>query len=98
MGGRDEMGDVGDRGRGRSCRMCLTGRAEGGYRAIKGTTPLSAFGERHVENRIKATIESLGAEKEEVLEVILRMSVYAGFPTTLFGLAVYEEALKELGA
>jgi len=50
-----------------------------------------------LENRIKATIESLGAEKEEVLEVILRMSVYAGFPTTLFGLAVYEETLKDLG-
>lgn len=51
-----------------------------------------------MENRIKATIESLGAKKEEVLEIILRMSAYAGFPTTLFGLAVYEEALKELGA
>ena len=92
------MGDVGDRGRGRSCRMCLTGRAEGGYRAIKGKAPISAFGEPHVENHIKATIKSLGAKKEEVLEIILRMSAYAGFPTTLFGLAVYEEALKELGA
>ena len=92
------MGDVGDRGRGRSCRTCLTGKAEGGCRAIKGTAPISAFGEPHVENRIKATIESLEAKKEEVPEIILRMSVYAGFPTTLFGLAVYDEALKELGA
>ena len=50
-----------------------------------------------LKNHIKATIKNLGAKKEEVLEVILQMSVYGGFPTALFGLGVYEEALKELG-
>ncbi|HEX9920117.1 MAG TPA: carboxymuconolactone decarboxylase family protein [Candidatus Methylomirabilis sp.] len=50
-----------------------------------------------LKNHIKATIKNLGARKEEVLEVILQMSVYGGFPTALFGLGVYEEALKELG-
>jgi 4-carboxymuconolactone decarboxylase len=49
-----------------------------------------------LKNHIKATIKSLGAKKEEVLEVILQMSVYGGFPTVLYGLGVYEEALKEL--
>jgi len=49
-----------------------------------------------LKNHIKATIKNLGAKKEEVLEVILQMSVYGGFPTVLYGLGVYEEALKEL--
>jgi 4-carboxymuconolactone decarboxylase len=50
-----------------------------------------------LKNHIKATIKNLGAKREEVLEVILQMSVYGGFPTVLYGLGVYEEALKELG-
>lgn len=50
-----------------------------------------------LKSHIKATIQNLGATKEEVLEVILQMSVYGGFPATFFGLAVYDETLKELG-
>jgi 4-carboxymuconolactone decarboxylase len=50
-----------------------------------------------LKNHIKATLTNLGAKKEEILEVILQMSIYGGFPTTFFGLTVYEEALKELG-
>lgn len=49
-----------------------------------------------LKNHIKGTIKNLGAKKEEVLEVILQMSVYGGFPTALYGLGVYEEAMKEL--
>lgn len=50
-----------------------------------------------LKNHIKATLTHLGAKKEEILEVILQMSVYGGFPTTFFGLTVYEETLRELG-
>jgi 4-carboxymuconolactone decarboxylase len=49
-----------------------------------------------LKNHIKAILTNLGASRAEVLEVILQMSVYGGFPTTLYGLGVYEEALKEL--
>ena len=49
-----------------------------------------------LKSHIKATIQNLGATREEVLEVILQMSVYGGFPATFFGLTVYEETMKEL--
>jgi alkylhydroperoxidase/carboxymuconolactone decarboxylase family protein YurZ len=49
-----------------------------------------------LKNHIKATIKNLGAKKEEVLEVILQTSVYGGFPTVLFGLSVFEEAMADL--
>ncbi|MEW5816324.1 MAG: carboxymuconolactone decarboxylase family protein [Spirochaetota bacterium] len=38
----------------------------------------------------------LGATRQEVLEVILQMVIFAGFPTALKALPVLEEVLKEI--
>lgn len=46
----------------------------------------------HIHNALNA-----GCSKEEIIEVIIQMSVYAGFPAALNGLFVAEEVFKELG-
>ena len=46
----------------------------------------------HIKNAVNA-----GASKEEIIEVIMQMAIYAGFPAALNGLFVAEEVFKELG-
>ncbi len=45
----------------------------------------------HIHNALNA-----GASKEEIVEVILQMAVYAGFPAALNGLLVAKEAFVEV--
>lgn len=47
-------------------------------------------------DHIKGAIRQ-GAEVQEIIEVILQVSVYGGFPVALAGLRVLEETLVELG-
>lgn len=47
-------------------------------------------------DHIKGAIRQ-GAEVQEVIEVILQVSVYGGFPVALAGIRVLEETLAELG-
>lgn len=46
----------------------------------------------HVYNALNA-----GCSKEEIIEVIMQMSVYAGFPVALNGLFAVKEVLTEKG-
>ena len=41
---------------------------------------------------------NVGCSKEEIKEVILQMSVYAGFPSALNGMFAFKEVLAERGA
>lgn len=47
-------------------------------------------------DHIKGAIRQ-GAEVQEIIEVILQVSVYGGFPVALAGLRALEETLAELG-
>lgn len=47
-------------------------------------------------DHIKGAIRQ-GAEVQEIIEVILQVSVYGGFPVALAGLRALEETLVELG-
>ena len=46
----------------------------------------------HIHNALNA-----GCSKNEILETIIQMSVYAGFPAALNGLFVAEEVFREKG-
>ncbi len=46
----------------------------------------------HISNALNA-----GCSKEEIIEVIMQMSVYAGFPAALNGLFAAQEVLKARG-
>ena len=46
----------------------------------------------HIHNALNA-----GCSKEEVVEVMIQMSVYAGFPAALNALFIAEEVFKDLG-
>lgn len=46
----------------------------------------------HINNALNA-----GCTKEEIIETVMYMSVYAGFPASLNALFVVEEVLKEQG-
>ena len=46
----------------------------------------------HITHALKA-----GCSKEEVVETIMQMAVYAGFPAALNGLLTAREAFKEMG-
>ncbi len=41
---------------------------------------------------------NLGVSREEICEIILHISVYAGFPTAIQGFAVVNEVFKEVDA
>jgi 4-carboxymuconolactone decarboxylase len=47
-------------------------------------------------DHIKGAIRQ-GAEVQEIIEVILQVSIYGGFPVALAGLRVLEDTLAELG-
>lgn len=47
-------------------------------------------------DHIKGAIRQ-GAQVQEIIEVILQVSVYGGFPVALAGLRTLEETLAELG-
>lgn len=54
----------------------------------------------HAKDQLKAHISNaLNAEctKEEIIEVIMQMSVYAGFPAALNAMFALKEVLKEQG-
>lgn len=62
--------------------------------AIAALTVLDRKGP--LADHIKGAIRQ-GAQIKEVIEVILQVSVYGGFPVALAGLGTLEETLSELG-
>jgi len=62
--------------------------------AIAALTALDRKGP--LADHIKGAIRQ-GAQIKEVIEVILQVSVYGGFPVALAGLRTLEETLSELG-
>jgi len=54
----------------------------------------------HARDQLKAHVNNAlnaGCTKEEIIEVIMQMSIYAGFPACLNGLFATKEVLEEKG-
>ena len=65
-------------------------------REIATIAALTAMG--NAKPQLKAHIQAglnLGLTKEEVVEIIMQMSVYSGFPSALNGIQAAEEAFEE---
>lgn len=54
-----------------------------------GTAPLQ------LKSHIKGAI-NVGCSKEEIIEVIIQMAVYAGFPAAINGMMIAKEAFDEI--
>lgn len=68
------------------------------FRQIATIAALTALGT--AERQLGAHIENalhVGCTKEQIIETIIQMSVYAGFPAALNGLAVARPILKSHG-
>ncbi|MTI15708.1 carboxymuconolactone decarboxylase family protein [Rhodobacteraceae bacterium RKSG542] len=66
-------------------------------RQIATLAALATLG--NAQPQLKVHIQSalnLGISKEEVIEILMQMSVYAGFPAALNALATAKEAFAEL--
>jgi 4-carboxymuconolactone decarboxylase len=57
---------------------------------------LAAMGgrDRHVKDHIRAALQN-GVSKEEILEVMIQLAVYAGFPAAISGVFALKEVLEE---
>ena len=65
-------------------------------RQLATISALTAMGT--AEPQLKVHINgalNVGCEKEEIVEVILQMSVYAGFPAAINGIYALQEVLKD---
>ena len=68
-------------------------------REIATLAALTVLG--NAQPQLKAHIQgalNVGCTREEVVEVIIQMAVYAGFPAALNGIVVAKEAFAELDA
>ncbi|MFI8621098.1 carboxymuconolactone decarboxylase family protein [Marinomonas sp. NPDC078689] len=68
-------------------------------REIATVAALTALGncQPQLKVHLKAAL-NVGCSEEEVKEIILQMSVYAGFPAALNGMFAFKEVLNEHGA
>ncbi|WP_438025757.1 carboxymuconolactone decarboxylase family protein [Sorangium sp. So ce233] len=67
-------------------------------RLLTAVAALAAIGDSEVPlgNHIRYALNA-GCTREEVVETMMQVSVYAGFPRTVKGLAVLEKVLAERG-
>jgi 4-carboxymuconolactone decarboxylase len=66
-------------------------------REIATVAALTALGDTKPElkDHIKGAV-NVGCSKEEIIEVIIQMAVYAGFPRAINGINAAKEAFEEL--
>jgi 4-carboxymuconolactone decarboxylase len=66
-------------------------------REIATIAALTALGDTKPElkDHIKGAL-NVGCKREEVIEVIIQMAVYAGFPRAINGINIAKEAFKEI--
>jgi 4-carboxymuconolactone decarboxylase len=66
-------------------------------REIATIAALTALGDTKPElkDHIKGAL-NVGCERQEVIEVIIQMAVYAGFPRAINGINIAKEAFEEL--
>lgn len=65
-------------------------------REIATVAALTALGnaQPQLKSHINAALNT-GSSRQEIIEIIMQMAVYAGFPAALNGLATAREAFKE---
>lgn len=51
----------------------------------------------HLKSHIKGAL-NIGCTREEIVEVLIQMAIYAGFPAALNGIEVAKEVFEELDA
>ena len=66
-------------------------------RQIATIAALTALGDTKPElnNHIKGAL-NVGCDRQEVIEVIIQMAVYAGFPRAINGINIAKEVFEEL--
>ncbi len=66
-------------------------------REIATIAALTALGDTKPElkDHIKGAL-NVGCKREEVIEVIIQMAIYAGFPRAINGINIAKEAFKEI--
>jgi 4-carboxymuconolactone decarboxylase len=67
------------------------------YREIATVAALTALG--NAQTQLQSHIEgalNVGCTREEIIEVIIQMAVYAGFPAAINGVTAAKEVFKKL--
>jgi 4-carboxymuconolactone decarboxylase len=67
------------------------------YREIATVAALTALG--NAQPQLQSHIEgalNVGCTREEIIEVIIQMAVYAGFPAAINGVTAAKEVFKKL--
>ena len=80
----------------RGWNLLKTIDGEAGEREIATVAALTALG--NAQPQLKVHLHgalNVGCSREEVVEVLIQMAVYAGFPAALNGIAALKEVLAE---
>jgi 4-carboxymuconolactone decarboxylase len=67
------------------------------FREIANVAALTALGnaQPQLQSHIEAAL-NVGCTREEIVEVIMQMAVYAGFPAAINGMSAAKEVFKQL--